>query len=134
MVMGDDNDDDNDDDVGTTTTTKDDNDNNDIGATTMTKDVAMTGNKIVVTPAAEAVMDEIAAVADAEGPSAVTVMLLDKDCEEGEGDDDVTDEVMRKLWRADEDEDEDEDDGGKVEGEDGNSGVIDDEEDGGGAR
>ncbi len=76
----------------------------------MTKDVTTTRNKIVDTP------------------------LLDEDCEEGEGDDGVTDEVMRELWQDDEDEDEDEDDGGKVEGEDGNGGVIDDEEDGGGAQ
>jgi hypothetical protein len=96
------------------------------------EDVATTGNKIVVTPVAEALMDAIAALADADGPSAVTVMLLDEDCEEGEEDNEVADEVMRELWR--DDEDEDEDDGGKVEGKDGNGGVIDNEEDGGGAR
>ena len=76
-------------------------------------------------------MDAIAAVADADGPSAVTVMLHE-DCEEGEEDNDVTDKVMWELWR--DDEDEDEVDGGEVKGEDGNGGVIDDEEDGGGAR
>ncbi len=43
----------------------------------------MTGNEIVVTPTAEVVMDAIAAGADADGPSAFTVMLLDEDCEEG---------------------------------------------------
>ena len=42
-------------------------------------------------------MDAITARADADGPSAVTVMLLDEDCEEGEEDNDVTDEVMREL-------------------------------------
>ena len=68
MVMGDDD---------------DDNDDDDVGATTTTKDVATTGNEIVVTPAAEAVMDAIAAVTDADGPSAFVVMLLDEDCEEG---------------------------------------------------
>ena len=45
----------------------------------------MTGNEIVVTPAAKAVMDAITTKADADGPSAVTVMLLDEDCEEGGG-------------------------------------------------
>ena len=47
------------------------------------EDVAMTGNKIVVTPAAKAVMDAITTRADADGPSPVTVKLLEKDCEEG---------------------------------------------------
>ena len=65
-----------------------------------------------------------------DGPSAVTVMLLDEDCEEGEEDNDVTVEVMQELWP--DEEDKDKDDGGKVEGEDGEGGVIDDEEDGGG--
>ena len=96
----------------------------------------MTGNEIVVTPAAEAVIDEIAAGADADGPSVVTDMILDEDCEEGEEYDEVTNKVMWELRRddedKDEDEDEDEDNGGKFEGEDGNGGVIDDEEDGGG--
>jgi hypothetical protein len=72
----------------------------------------MTGNEIVVTPAAETVMDAIAAGADVDGPSVVTDMLMDKDCEEGEEYDDVTNEVMRELWRDNEDEDEDKDDGG----------------------
>jgi len=121
MVMGDDDGDDDDNNVSTTTTTK---------------DVPMTRNKIVVSPTAKAVMDPIATVADADGPSAVTVMLLDEDCEEGEEDDYVTDEVMQELWWDDEDKDKDKDKniGGKVEGEDGNGGVIDDEVDGGGAR
>ena len=51
----------------------------------------------------------------------------------------MTDEVMRELWR--DDEDEDKDDGGEVkgrdgevEGKDGDGGAIDIEEDGGGAR
>jgi hypothetical protein len=87
----------------------------------------MTGNKIVATPAAEAVMDAIAAGADADGPSVVTDMLLDEDCEEGEEYNDVTNKVMRELRRGNED------DGGKFEAEDGDGGVIDDEEDGGGA-
>ena len=43
----------------------------------------MTGNEIVVTPAAKAVMDAITTRADADGPSPVTVKLLEKDCEEG---------------------------------------------------
>ena len=54
-------------------------------------------------------MDAIAAGADADGPSVVTDMLLDEDCEAGEEYDDVTNEVMRELQRDDEDEDEDED-------------------------
>ena len=45
----------------------------------------MTGNEIVVMPTAEAVMDAITTMADADGPSAVTVMLLDEDCKEGGG-------------------------------------------------
>ena len=49
------------------------------------EDVAMTGNEIVVMPTAEAVMDAITTMADADGPSAVTFMLLDEDCEEGGG-------------------------------------------------
>ena len=61
--------------------------NNDAAATTTeieeAEDVAMTGNEIVVTPTAEVVMDAIAAGADADGPSAFTVMLLDEDCKEG---------------------------------------------------
>ena len=99
----------------------------------------MNGNEIVIKPVAEAVMDAITARADADGPSAVTVMLLDEDCEEGEEDNDVTDKVMRELWR--DDEDEDKDDGGEVkgrddevEGKDGDGGAINAEEDGGGAQ
>ena len=99
----------------------------------------MNGNEIVIKPVAEAVMDAITARADADGPSAVTVMLLDEDCEEGEEDNDVTDKVMRELWR--DDEDEDKDDGGEVkgrdgevEGKDGDGGAINVEEDGGGAQ
>jgi hypothetical protein len=88
---------------------------------------------MVVTPAAEAVMDAIAAGADADGPSVVTDMLLDEDCEEGEEYNNATNEVMQELRREDKDEDEDEDDGSKFEGKDGDGVVIDDEEDGGGA-
>lgn len=99
----------------------------------------MTGNEIVVTPAAKAVMDAITTKADADGPSAVTVMLLDEDCKEGGGDNDVTDEVMRELWRDDEKKDKDNGSevkgrDSKVEGKDGDGESIDIEEDGGGAR
>ena len=94
------------------------------------EDVARTGNKIAITLVAEAVMYAIAAGEDANGPSAVTVMLLDKDCEEGEVDD-ATDEVMWELRRDAKAKD---NDGGKVEVKDCNGGVIKDDEDGGGAR
>ena len=91
------------------------------------EDVATIGYEIVITPMAKAVMDRIAAGADADGPSVVRIMLLDKDCEEGGEDNDMTNGVMWELWR----DGEDEDDGGEVKGEDGNGRVIDDEEDGG---
>ena len=86
---------------------------------------------MVVSPVAEAVMDAIAPGADADGPSVVTDMLLDEDCEEGEEYNNVTNEVTRELRR--DDEDEVKDDGSKFEGKDGDGGVIDNEEDGGGA-
>jgi len=110
------------------------NKNNDATATMMeieeAEDVTTTGNKIFVTPAAEAVMDAITTRVDADDPSAVMVMLLEEDYEEGDEDNDVTDKVMRELWRddkdKDKDKDDDEDDRIKVEGEDGDGGVIDD--------
>ncbi len=74
------------------------------------EDVTMTGNKIPVTTLM------------------VTVMLLDKDCKEGE-EDDATNKVMRQLWQ--ENKAKDDDHNGKVEVEDSDGRVIKDEEDGG---